>query len=87
LHIVQAANAVALSDKKPFEYRIICPDKSVRHILIKTGDIIFDDLQNPVFLAGIAQDITEQKTTRLELIQAKNRQKLQMLLKASFSPI
>ncbi|MBC8059718.1 MAG: response regulator [Clostridiaceae bacterium] len=84
LHIVQAANAVAISEKKPFEYRIIWPDNSIRYIWAKTGDVIFDKLHNPVYLVGIVQDITEQKTTQLQLIQAKEKAEAANIAKSQF---
>jgi len=69
LHIFE--DTIALSERKPFEYRIILPDHSIRHILAKTGDVTFDESLNPIFLIGIVQDITEQKKIQLALIKAK----------------
>jgi len=69
IHIFE--DAIAISERKPFEYRIILPDNSIRHILAKTGDVIFDELQNPNYLIGIVQDITEQKKIQLALIKSK----------------
>ena len=61
LYIVLPANAKAFADKKPVEYRIILADGSIRNILARSGDAILDENGSPVFLTGIAQDITDRK--------------------------
>jgi len=61
LHLVLPTNAPAFVEKKPIEYRIILPDGSIRHIWALSGDAVLDDAGHPVFLTGIAQDITERK--------------------------
>jgi PAS domain S-box-containing protein len=60
LHIVLPSNAAAIANE-PVEYRIILPDKSIRHIWAKSGEAVMDGAGNPIFLTGIAQDITERK--------------------------
>ena len=71
LHLVLPTNAPKISEKKPIEYRIILPDKSIRYILAEAGETIFDENSNPLFLTGIAQDITDRKLLEIELIKAK----------------
>ena len=61
LHIVLPANSKAFAEKKPVEYRIILADGSIRNILARSGDAILDENGSPVFLTGIAQDITDRK--------------------------
>jgi PAS domain S-box-containing protein len=73
LHLVLPSNAQSFADKKPIEYRIILPDKSIRHIWAKSGEAIVDDKGKPIFLTGIAQDITERKQIE-EKIQAANKE-------------
>ena len=73
LHIFQSANITPISQKIPFEYRIIYNDNSVRHIWSKSGSVILDDLQNPVFLTGIVQDITERKIIEDKLLKSEGR--------------
>ncbi len=61
LHLVLPSNAAAFAEKKPIEYRIIWPDGSIRHIWALSGEAILDADGKPIFLTGIAQDITERK--------------------------
>jgi diguanylate cyclase (GGDEF)-like protein/PAS domain S-box-containing protein len=61
LHLVLPSNAEAFAEQKPVEYRIILPDKSIHYIWAKAGDVVFDTGGNPVFMTGIAQDITERR--------------------------
>lgn len=70
-HLLFPSNAMALSDKKPIEYRIVRPDDTIRNIWSKAGDVVYDDLGNPIFLTGIAQDITERKIIEDAKIQAE----------------
>jgi len=73
LHIVLPSNANEFAEKKPMEYRIILPDKSIRYIWAETGETIFDENRKPLFLNGIAQDITEQKQTEQALKESEAR--------------
>ena len=61
LHLVFPSNAIGFIQKKSIEYRIIMPDKSIRYILAVAGESKFDEIGNPIFLNGIAQDITDRK--------------------------
>jgi PAS domain S-box-containing protein len=62
LHIVLPANVGEFARKKPQEYRIIRPnDGAVRHIWALAGETILDEKGSPIYLTGIAQDITERK--------------------------
>lgn len=72
LHIVLPSNAGAIANE-PFEYRIILPDQSIRHIWAKSGEAIMDSKGKPIFLTGIAQDITERKQAEQALLQANER--------------
>lgn len=84
LHIVQAENAVPISEKKPFEYRIIHSDNSIHHIWAKNGEVIYDELQNPVYIEGIVQDITQWKTINIELALAKKEAEVANTAKSKF---
>ena len=75
LHIV--SNAEELAKNIPMEYRIILPDTSIRNIYSQTGDPILDTEGKPVFLTGIAQDITERKQAEEKL--RNNEERLQSL--------
>jgi len=62
LHIVLPANAGKFARKKPQEYRIIrLNDGVLRHIWALAGETILDEKGSPIYLTGIAQDITERK--------------------------
>jgi PAS domain S-box-containing protein len=67
LHLVLPSNAATFAEKKPVEYRIIWPDGSIRHIWAESGDAILDEGGNPIFLTGVAQDITERKLAEAAL--------------------
>ncbi len=69
LHIFE--NTSLIAERKPFEYRIVLPDQSIRYILAKTGEVILDESQNPAYLIGIVQDITDQKEIQESLRKAK----------------
>jgi len=68
LHLVLPENAPSFSDKKPVEYRIILPDKSIRYISALAGESIKDVNGGIVFITGTAQDITEKKIADNALI-------------------
>ena len=72
LHLVLPSNASGFAEKKPIGYRIIMPDKSIRYILALAGEAILDDNGKPLFLTGIAQDITELKQIELKIQQQNN---------------
>jgi PAS domain S-box-containing protein len=61
LHLVKPSNATSFAGNKPVEYRIIWPDGSIHYIWAKSGEPIYDEGGNLVYLTGIAQDITERK--------------------------
>jgi signal transduction histidine kinase/ActR/RegA family two-component response regulator len=84
LHVVLPSNAQNIAEKKQIEYRIVLPDKSVRYISAEAGDTIFDKSGNPLFLTGIAQDITHRKLAEIELIHQKERAEESERLKAAF---
>ncbi len=74
LHIVLPSNASAFASNQPQEYRIIRPtDGAVRHIWAKSGKSILDEQGNPLFLTGVAQDITERKQAEQEKHEAIER--------------
>ena len=62
-----------LLKKKTIEYRIVMPDKSIRYIWAEAGETRFDDNGNPIFLNGIAQDITLRKLLEMQLVDAKEK--------------
>jgi len=84
LHVFEAVNIADIACKKPFIYRIIRSDQSIRYIWAKSGDVIFDELNNPVYLTGIVQDITEKKHNELELIHAKDEAEATNAAKSNF---
>ncbi len=45
------------------EYRVVWPDKSIHWIHLK-GELINDDIGNPVRMAGVLADISDQKYIR-----------------------
>ncbi len=59
--------------EKPYslEYRIILPDKTVRYILVETGEVLMDESGKPYQLSGIVRDITEQKESESALIESE----------------
>jgi PAS domain S-box-containing protein len=73
LHLVLPSNAPEFAEKKPIEYRIVLADQSIRIIWAKSGEAILDDAGNPIFLTGIAQDITERKQAEEALRESNER--------------
>ncbi len=69
LHLVLPSNAAAFMDNRPVEYRIRWPDGSIRHIWAVSGETTVDADGRPIFLTGIAQDITERKQAEEALRQ------------------
>ena len=59
-------------EQKPFEYRIVRPDGSVRWILRRSFPIRDNDGQ-VLRLAGIGQDVTERKRVEAEVRQSEER--------------
>ena len=77
LYIVLPENAAKFAKNKPQEYRIIRPkDGEIRHILAQAGESILDAQGNPVFLTGIAQDITERKLAEETLEKSEKQFRL-----------
>ena len=54
----------------PFEYRLIRPDGTVRHVYRESA-IVNDDDGNPRYLIGTIHDITERRQTEEQLRQAQ----------------
>ena len=75
LHVVLPENASEFSIKKPIEYRIIWPDNSIRYICAQAGETILDESGNPLFLSGVAQDITTRKLVEIELRESNELSK------------
>ena len=75
LHIVLPENASEFSTNKPIEYRIILPDNSIRYICAQAGETILDDSGNPLFLSGVAQNITTRKLVEIELRESNELNK------------
>ena len=81
--IVLPSNTETFAEKKPLEYRIICPDGSIRNIWAESGDAILDEFGEPIFLIGIVQDITARKQSELSLLlYAKRQEKIAALGRA-----
>ena len=75
LYVVLPENASEFSINRPREYRIILPDNSIRHICAQAGETILDDSGNPLFLSGVAQDITTHKLVEIELRESNELSK------------
>jgi diguanylate cyclase (GGDEF)-like protein/PAS domain S-box-containing protein len=73
LYIVLPSNAKAFSEKKSVEYRIIRADGSIRTISARSGDAILGENSTPIFLTGIAQDITEEKLAQGAINESNER--------------
>lgn len=71
LDLVLPTNDTDFKHKKPIEYRIILPDNTMRYIWEEPGETILDEFGNPLLFTGIAQDITDQKLTEIEITMAK----------------
>jgi diguanylate cyclase (GGDEF)-like protein/PAS domain S-box-containing protein len=69
LYIVMPDNAVNIANA-PFEYRIIRPDGTIRLIRAKAANTIFGQNAKPIFMVGIAQDITESRLAEDALREA-----------------
>ncbi|MCX6059183.1 MAG: PAS domain S-box protein [Chloroflexi bacterium] len=61
LYIVLPSNVPSIAEKKSFRYRIIMPDKTIRHISAISGEVIYADDGKPIYISGTAQDATEAK--------------------------
>ncbi len=66
LHVVLPANAAAIANE-PFEYRISLPDGEIRTIWAKSSETVFGDAGKPLFMTGVAQDITDRKLAEEKL--------------------
>jgi PAS domain S-box-containing protein len=78
---VEHSNRSVVQEKQPIplEYRIIRPDKVVRHVWAEAGELVMDDEGKPALLRGIVQDITDKKQAE-EKINKLLREK-ELLLK------
>ncbi len=68
----------------PGEYRVVWPDGSIHYIWAESGELIYDDLNKPLILKGIVQDITQRKLAEQEIIKAKEKAEESDRLKSSF---
>jgi len=71
---MKRAVAAALNENSLYEnnYRILCRDGTVRHIHGR-GQVIFDADGQPVRMAGIAHDVTEQRLAELALQESERK--------------
>jgi len=83
---LQEAIEKAISDKTDFfiEYRIYRYNDGIERLIQSKGKVIFDENGQPERIIGIAQDITEQKATEQELINAKEHAEESDRLKSAF---
>ncbi|MFZ4616112.1 MAG: PocR ligand-binding domain-containing protein [Rectinemataceae bacterium] len=72
LHIVLPANVESIANV-PFEYRIVLPDGSIRHIWAKSDDTVFDGTGRPIVMSGVALDITERKMAEMALRESERK--------------
>jgi PAS domain S-box-containing protein len=64
----QAVLSVAQGKKpEPLAFRIVLPDKSVRHLWAETGELVLDERGSPALLTGIVQDISERMQAQEEI--------------------
>lgn len=84
LNLVLPSNASNIAKKQPIEYRIVMPDNSIRHIWAEAGETVMDENNKPLFLTGVAQDITARKLTEIDLLKAKEKAEESDRLKSAF---
>jgi len=67
---MQDWNAACAAGEKPapLDYRINRPDGTMRYVR-GWGEVVLDDENRPIYLAGIGQDVTEQKRAEEEIRQ------------------
>lgn len=70
---LRAVRAVQGTEPYQVEYRIICPDNTVRWISSR-GEVFRDKDGAPLRIAGTSMDITERRLLERELIEASNRE-------------
>jgi PAS domain S-box-containing protein len=72
----------AIRDPASFgvEYRIVRPDREVRHILAH-GKVVFDEVGRPVKMVGVSQDVTER--VRAEEALRESEQKFRLISEQS----
>ncbi|HEY3371344.1 MAG TPA: ATP-binding protein, partial [Prolixibacteraceae bacterium] len=68
----------------PSEYKVLWPDQSLHYVWAETGEFIVNELNKPIMVKGIAQDITQRKVAEQEVIRAKERAEESDRLKSSF---
>jgi len=73
LQVVLPSDSPPIAKKKPKEYQILLPDKSIKYIWSETGETTFDDNGIPLFINGIAQDITERKQAERALKESEQK--------------
>lgn len=61
-------NNISIAKEYDVEYRIVTADKQVKYVHEKTKAIL-DEKNNPIKMAGIIQDITEQKLREISLME------------------
>jgi PAS domain S-box-containing protein len=71
--VEQAINK-ALVRRQPlsFDHRLILPDESAELVVHLQAELVFDENERPIGLAGTLQDITERKQAEEELRQYRN---------------
>jgi PAS domain S-box-containing protein/putative nucleotidyltransferase with HDIG domain len=80
---VNVANAAVIEQGKPYpvEYRIVRGDGTERTVWAEAGELIVNELGEPVLLSGYVQDITEIKAN--EKILRENEARLKLALSSS----
>lgn len=84
LQKVLESNGPGIVSEKAIEYRIIMPDKAIRYIWAEAGETLVDESGKPIFLVGIAQDITDRKLIEKQLVRAKEKAEESDRLKTAF---
>lgn len=69
----RAYRAIAGTELYQVEYRVLCPDQTVRWVASR-GEVIRNESGQPLRMTGTSMDITERRLLEKELIETSNRE-------------
>lgn len=69
--------------KYDIEHRVVWPDGSV-HWMLERGDVLRNEDGEPLHFLGVVQDITQQKSAELDLIEARKEAEVANRAKSQF---